>query len=103
EPADHCAVAVAEADVAQRDATVYLLQRHRLRGSRHRRYVVEDVEDTLGAGRRLLRDRHDAAHRIEPRVKAADVGEEGSQHADRDAAARDLPYAEGPHHEQADL
>ncbi|MDH6592935.1 hypothetical protein M2165_002824 [Variovorax sp. TBS-050B] len=65
--------------------------------------MVEDVEDALGARRGLLRDRDDAAHRVEPRVEAPDVGDEGRQHAHRDAAARHLPDAEGPDHEQADL
>ena len=74
-----------------------------LGGFRHARDVVEDVEDALGAGGGLLRDGDDAAHRVEPGVEAPDVGEEGGEHADGDLVVRDLPDAEGPDDEQADL
>jgi hypothetical protein len=66
--ADHRAVAVAEAHALHLDAAPASAASigTGLRRLGHVGHVVEDVEDALGAGRRLLRDRDDAAHRIEP-------------------------------------
>jgi hypothetical protein len=97
------AVAVAEADFAQLDIAGHLVHLDRVDRVRHARDVVEDVEDALGGRGRLLRDRDDAAHRIEAHVEAAAVGDEGGQRADRDLAARDLPDAEAPDHQQAEF
>ena len=101
EAADHRAVAVAEADAGQLDRALQRADRHRLRRLGHARDAVEDLEDALGAGRRPLRRRDHAAHRLEPGVEAADVGEEGGQDADGDLAAADQPGAEGPDDQQA--
>ncbi|MCK7495722.1 MAG: hypothetical protein MZW92_35650 [Comamonadaceae bacterium] len=76
---------------------------HRLGRLGHAGDVVEDVEDALGARGGLLRHRDDAAHRVEAAVEAADVGEEGGEHADGDLAVGDQPDAEGPDDQQADL
>ena len=102
--AQHGAVAVAEADLAHLDvAGEGLRQRHRVGRLGDAGDMVEDVEDALGAGGGLLRHRDDAAHRVEPRVEAADVGDEGREHADGDRALRHLPDAEGPDDQEADL
>ncbi|KAF1061315.1 MAG: hypothetical protein GAK39_05778 [Variovorax sp.] len=103
EVVDDGARAVAEAQPAHRDRALHPLHLHRVRGFGHVAHVVEDVEDALGAGRGLLRHRDDAAHRVHAGVEAADVGDEGGQHAHRDAATRHLPDAEAPDHQQADL
>ena len=62
---------------------------HRVGGLGHVGDLVEDVEDALGAGRRLLRHRHDAAHRIEPAIEAAHIGQEGGQRTDGDVILGD--------------
>ncbi len=95
--------AVAETGLLQRDAAFDLAEMNRLGRFRHRRHMVEDVENTLGAGGGLLRHRNDAAHRVQPGVEAADVGEEGGQHANGDVAFGNLPDAEAPDDEQADF
>ncbi len=100
---DHGAAAVAEGQVVQRDGALHARQLDRVDRVRHVAHVVEDVEDAFGAGRRLLRDRDDAAHRVQAAVEAADVGDEGRQDTDRDLAASHQPDAEAPDHEQADL
>ncbi len=101
--ADDLAVAVAKADPLQLDAAVDPWQRLRLRRLRHVALMIEDVEDALGPGCRLLRVRDDTAHGVETRVEAADVGDEGGEHAHRDLVVGDLPDAKGPDHQQADL
>ncbi|MNL00728.1 hypothetical protein D3C87_1211690 [compost metagenome] len=98
---DHSTVAVAEAEVAQFDGALHLLEVHRALRLRHARHMVEDVEDALGAGGGLLRDRHNPAHRIQTRVEAADIGQEGDQHTHRDGIVADLPDAKDPDHQQA--
>ncbi|MCY1295068.1 hypothetical protein D9M70_443900 [compost metagenome] len=65
--------------------------------------MVKDVEDPLGTRGGLLRHGNDAAHRIEACIKAADIGQEGNQHAHRDGAMRYLPDAEHPDDQQPDL
>ncbi len=98
------AVAVAEAHAAQLDGALRRggSSTGRL-GLGHAGNVVQNVEDALGPGGRLLREGHDAAHRVQPRVEAPDVGEEGRQHAHGDVAPADLPDTEGPHDQQADF
>ncbi len=66
-----------------------------------RRLAVHDAEDPLRRGRRALRGRDHAAHRIQPHVETADVGQKERQRADRQIAAVDLPDAHDPDHEQA--
>jgi hypothetical protein len=94
--------AVAEAGLLQLDAAGDAGQMHRVGRLGHAGNVVEDVEDALGAGCGALGGRHDAAHRIQAGVEAADVGEEGGEHADR-VALGNLPDAEDPDDEQADF
>src|SRR5690606_36956711 len=84
EPLDDRTVAIAERLVAQFDAAGHAVQARRRVGFGHAGYVVENIENTLGAGSRLLRDRNDAAHRVEPRIEAADIRQESRQHAHRD-------------------
>ncbi|KFB73360.1 MAG: hypothetical protein AW09_001385 [Candidatus Accumulibacter phosphatis] len=94
---------VAEADVAQLDASRDLRQVHRMRRLGNAGDMVENVENALGAGRGLLGHRNDAAHRIEAQVEATDVGEEGSEHTDGDLILGDLPDAESPDDQEADF
>src|SRR5471032_2345291 len=94
------AVAVAEAHFAQRDVAFDLADLDRVGRFRHRRHVVENIEDALGGRRRLLRHGNDAAHRVEAAVKTARIGDKRQQQADADAAARQLPDAVHPDHQQ---
>ena len=87
---------VAETDITQFDAAGNTRQMYRIGGFGHAGNVVEDVEDALGAGSCLLRDRDDAAHRVETGVEAANVGEKGCQHADRDVVFGNQPDADAP-------
>ena len=101
--AQHGTRAVAEGGLADLDAALQPADGNRMGRFGHAGDAVQDVEDALGARRRLLRDRDDAAHGIEPQVEAADVGQEGGQHTHRDMVVGDLPDAEYPDHQQADL
>ena len=112
EVADDGAAAIAKTDPAHLDPALQgrrlawrrrSADRDRVRRLGHVAHMVQDVEDALGAGSCFLRDRDDAAHRIEPRVEAPDVGDESRQHADRDVVVRQLPDTETPDHEQSDF
>ena len=100
---DDGAVAVAESGVANFDASHDVLQMLGFARLGHAGNAIQNVEYALGAGSRSLCHRNDAAHRIQARIEAADVGEEGGQHADADPVVRHLPDAERPHHQQTDL
>ena len=65
--------------------------------------MVKNVKNPLGAGGRFLRDRDNAAHGIEPGVKAANVGNKGRQHTDGNLLPGHQPDAKGPDHQQADF
>ena len=99
----HGAVAVTEADPVDVDATGHMINMHRVHGLRHTRDMIQDIEDALGAGGGLLRVRHDAAHRIQAGVEAADIGQEGGKHTHRNVVMRHLPDTEGPQNQQADF
>ena len=62
--------------------------------------VVEDFKNTLGTGGGFLGVRDDAAHRIQPRVKAPDVSQEGRQHTHRNLVMRDQVNTKAPDHQQ---
>mmetsp|Transcript_21531 Transcript_21531/g.83650 ORF Transcript_21531/g.83650 Transcript_21531/m.83650 type:complete len:653 (-) Transcript_21531:1654-3612(-) len=101
--ADDRARAVAEMHPLHRDRALDIAERQRLRRVGHVGDMVQDVEDALGTGRGLLRDGHDAAHRVEAAVEAADIGQKGGQRAHRDALVGDQPDAHAPDHQQAHL
>ena len=100
-PADNGAVAIAKADVVHRDAALDHSQLDRIDRLGHVRDMVKNVEDSLGAGRRPLRDRDNATHRIHAPVKAADISDKSGQHADRNLLIGNQPDAAGPDHQQA--
>ena len=83
---DDGAAAVAKTHAAQRNGALHALHAHRVGRLGHVADVVQDVKNAFGAGRSLLRDRHDAAHGIEPAIEAPDVGDEGCQHTHGDLA-----------------
>ena len=98
---DHGAVAITKTQASHLDATLQLGDGHRLRGLGHVRHMVEDVKNAFGPGGGFLGDGHDAAHRVEPRIKPPDVGDEGRQHPDGNLPARHQPDTKRPDHQQA--
>ncbi|MNI46013.1 hypothetical protein D3C73_1004560 [compost metagenome] len=100
QPPDNLAVAIAKAHVAQFNAAIDVRQRGGLLRLGHAGHMVQHIENALGAGGRFLRDRDDAAHRIQAHVKAPDIRKERRQHAHRDLVLRHLPNTEYPHHQQ---
>ena len=83
---DDGAAAIAEPHPAQADGALHALHAHRVGRLRDVAHMVQNVKNAFGAGRRLLGDRHDAAHGIEPAIEAPDVGDEGCQHTHGDLA-----------------
>ena len=65
--------------------------------------VIKNVKNAFGAGCSFLRKRDNAAHRIQPQIEPADVGEKGGKHADRNFVFRYLPDTKNPYHEQPDF
>ena len=97
----HRPVAIAKPHLAQFNAPLHPVHVHRVLRLGHAGYMVQDVKNALGRRRRLLRDRHDAAHGIEPPIKAPNVGNGRQQHAHGDFALGHLPNAKAPNHQQA--
>ena len=75
--------AVAESDVAEFDPSAEPARMNRMDRLGDGRLAIHDAEDPLRRGGRPLRGREHAAHRIQPHVEAADVGQEQVQRADR--------------------
>src|SRR5690606_13637206 len=92
-----------ERHIAQLDTAVQPLQPRRNCRLRNAGHVIENIENPFSASGGFLRDGHDAAHRIEPRIETADIGQECRQHPYRDLFVGDLPNTEHPYDEQADL
>ena len=65
--------------------------------------MIKNIKDALGARRGFLRERDDAAHRIEPQIETADIGEKRGEYANRDFVLRYLPDAENPYHQEPDF
>src|SRR5690606_30129163 len=74
---DDRAVAVSETDIAQLDPALYGSQPYRLRKLGHIGYLVQDVENALGARSGLLGERYDAAHAVQPDIEPADIRQKG--------------------------
>ena len=92
-----------EADITYRYRSPDLSQRDRVRRLGNAGTVIKNVKDALGSGCRFLRVRDDTAHRIQSAVEAADVGDEGHQHTDRDTLVDNEPDAECPDYQQPDF
>ena len=68
------AVAIAEAQLFDLDLAFDLGQLLWLAGFWHAGNMVEDVKNPFGTGGSFLCYRHNAAHRVQPQIKAADIG-----------------------------
>ena len=109
---DDCAVAVAEADVAELDLA---LQGDGVDGMERLGdggLAVEDAKDALRGGGRPLHGRDDAAHRFQPPVKPPGQIDEHPQVADvlrevgeggAGGESTDLPHGEDPDDQQAEV
>src|SRR6185437_6345340 len=76
---------------------------HRVYRFRNAGNVIKNVKDALGPCGCFLRKRYHAAHRIEPQVETADIGEKSGEYANRNLILRYLPDTEKPYHEEPDF
>ena len=92
---DAAALVVAEADRVEVDLAAQRRQLDRVGGVGDRRGEVEQLEDPLDPGARLLADRQQSGELAGRRDQLADVGGEGEEGAEADLAAQRQPAAEG--------
>ena len=79
-------------DVLDDDLPVGDMERFRVGFLGDNRVGVEDLEDAVGRGARLLRDRDDVGHHPHRREQLREVGGEGEERAERDLALdREVP------------
>ena len=99
----HRPVAVLETDVLQFDLAADFLWMNGIGRFRDGGNAVQNLEHPLRSGAGPLRGGHHAAHRIQPRVEAADVIDKGHQHADAHVIVQHAISARSPDDEQPQL
>src|SRR5262249_7263580 len=93
---DHHPISVAKGHVPERDFAAQAADRYRMRRVGNARHPVEDLEDALNTRRGTLGHLKHPAHRLEPDVDAADIGQEGREDAQLDLAPDDQPDPKRP-------
>ena len=95
--------AVAEVDVAQFDIAAQAACRDWGLGLWHLRHAIENSEYAMGAGSGAFSGLEHAAHGIQSGIEAADVSDEGREHADGDGVRENAPHTEQPDGQHANV